>query len=79
MAENPATEPDQPTEPSKDDAENAFWAKLDEHLDAWWGKKNPAPPKKDDKPPVGTSRTGGKRVTLSSLFADAVFGPEKND
>jgi len=78
MADNPAPEPtpEPPADP-REEAETAFWDKLDGHLDAWWAKKNP--PEKKAPNPTGTSRTGGKRVTLSSLFADAVFGPARDD
>lgn len=38
------------------------------------------PPKTDPpaEPAKGTSRTGGKRVTLPGLIADIVFGPPKD-
>ena len=81
--DNPQTDSPQPDSPQPGnpaDAEEAFWAKLDQHLDGWWTRKNPpGKPKDNPNPGPGTSRVGGKRVTLSSLFADAVFGPENHD
>lgn len=79
----PAPEPEPTPEPEPEDAELKFWEKFDTHMEAWYEKKfgKPAPDpkavKKDDGEPLGTSRTGAGRVTLSSLFADAIFGPDK--
>lgn len=78
----PETDP-VPTPEPEPDPEAVFWGKFDTHMEAWYEKKFGAKPPDDkpkpDAPPApGTSRTGGKRVTLGSLFADAVFGPEKS-
>lgn len=83
---------DDPKEPTQEEAEKVFWEKfgsnLESRLDAWAEKREKAQAEKDkqnppkDSPPdkgTGTSRTGGKRVTLGSLFADAVFGPKKDE
>lgn len=81
---------DEPKEPTQEEAEKAFWDKfgsnLEGVLDRWAEKREKAQAGKDKTDPpkdpapdkgTGTSRTGGKRVTLGSLFADAVFGPPK--
>lgn len=77
--------------PSDDEVESRFWDKLDERLDHFFDRKlknvdagkvqkqdSKVDPKPEDKPDQGTSRTGGKRTTLKSLVADAVFGPPKD-
>jgi len=86
-------EPENPT-PSEEDVQKAFWDEMDKRMDSRFEKfresitgilkpSDPKPEpdkgdKKDQKPEPGTSRTGGPRVTLSSLIADAVFGPKKD-
>lgn len=81
MSDEPTTPPatDPPAEP---DAEESFWKKFDARLESILDKRETvkkADPPKPDKPPTGTSRTGGKRVTLQSLWADLVFGPPKDE
>lgn len=84
---NPTPDPQNPPapEPQGDDAETAFWNKHKEHtlgiLDEYFAKRDKAAAdaSKTAPPAPGTTRTGHKRVTLSSLFADAVFGPKKDE
>lgn len=79
MSDEPTTQP--PANEPEPDAEESFWKKFDDRinkvLDARAPKTDDKP--KEDKPKAGTSRTGGKRVTLQSLWADLVFGPPKDE
>lgn len=91
MADSPAS-PNPNDTGGGTDPEAEFWKKHRENtvgiLNEWWETHKPAdPPKPDtktgdtpkpDTPPPGTSRTGGKRVTLPGLIADMVFGPNKD-
>lgn len=77
-------------DPTPEEVEKAFWEKfgsnLESRLDAWAEKREKAQAEKDKANPpkdpapaqqTGTSRQGGKRVTLGSLVSDLVFGPPK--
>jgi hypothetical protein len=74
---------------AEEKAELAFWEKfdnrvgslLDDKLKALRGepKSGSADNTGSAGNTTGTSRTGHKRVTLATLFADAVFGPKKDD
>lgn len=77
-----------PAEPSPEEkAESAFWDKfdnrvgslLDDKLKALRGEPKSTAADSGSAPATGTSRTGHKRVTLATLFADAIFGPKKSD
>jgi hypothetical protein len=69
-------------QPTPEETEKAYWEKMRSNLDEWWSgtmkkyedERKTTPPKSEP----GTSRTGGKRVTLPGLIADMVFGPEKD-
>jgi hypothetical protein len=85
MADPKSPADPKPSEPEPDERETAFWEKLDNRLGAALDAKlkgivsQPAPPAPAADPAApGTSRTGGKRVTLHGLIADFVFGPEKD-
>ena len=71
--------------PTPEEQEKAFWEKLTGTIDSWWDNKMKAYESQrgnsgssSTAPDPGTSRTGGKRVTLPGLIADIVFGPSKD-
>jgi hypothetical protein len=72
--------------PSPEDQEKAFWEKMTGTIDSWWDNKMKAyensransTSSSSTSSDAGTSRTGGKRVTLPGLIADLVFGPQKD-
>lgn len=70
MADSKDPTPDPTPDPSPEDQEKLYWEKLTSHLDTWFDGKV----KQYQK--TGQSRTG--RTTLPGLFADMIFGPQKD-